>query len=86
LFLKHRKSNFATKKTMTIDELKRDAVSLRDEQREAWITPDRVGSLFLEIINKIADGGSGIKEAPDDGKLYGRQNKEWVEIGIDTFP
>jgi hypothetical protein len=86
LFLKHRKSNFATKKTMTIDELKRDAVSLGDEQREAWITPVRVGSLFLKIVNKIADGGSGIKKAPGDGKLYGRPNGERVETGIDTFP
>jgi hypothetical protein len=70
---------------MTFDGLKRDAVSLGDEQREAWIAPDRAGSLFLEIVNKIADGG-GIGEAPNDGKLYGRQNGERVETGIDTFP
>jgi hypothetical protein len=30
--------------------------------------------------------GGGIGEAPDDGKLYGRQNGKWVETGIDTFP
>jgi hypothetical protein len=57
-----------------------------DEVRVNMNSAAWVGSLFLEIVNKIADSGSGIKEVPNDGKLYGRQNGERVETGIDTFP
>jgi hypothetical protein len=72
--------------SLNSDILKESAIEIRDEVRVNINSAARIGSLFLEIINKIADGGSGIKEAPDDGKLYGRQNGERVETGIDTFP
>jgi hypothetical protein len=68
------------------DTLKKRAIEIRDEVRANMNSVARVGSLFLEIVNKIADSGSGIGEVPDDGKLYGCQNGERVETGIDTFP
>ncbi len=35
------------------------------------------------IEDAITDGGSFV-DAPDDGKLYGRQSEDWVEIDIDV--
>ena len=77
---------------MNFDGLKRDTITVRDEWRERWNTANRIGTLFLNIVNALetvyehftgktdALSTAKLADAPDDGKLYGRRNGQWVEI------
>jgi hypothetical protein len=66
-----------------------------DAQLAAYYTVNsypQEGNFTLALYDELKEGGGsggGITEAPDDGKLYGRQSKEWHEVpapGISDAP
>jgi hypothetical protein len=73
----------------TIQYLKEIAAKIRDACEESENTAVRIGREFLDIIDTFdniinAGGGGGIEEAPVDGKIYGRRNGAWIEIGTEA--
>ncbi len=54
---------------------------------EGWLLYDKTKDAYVQydgaawkVLATGGGGGGGIPEAPDDGKLYGRQSKAWAEI------
>jgi hypothetical protein len=63
---------------MTEQELIQEAENIRDEYRKKHNTAFRIGSFLLNLINFFR-GVNYVSEAPVDGKIYGRENGQWVE-------
>ena len=53
-----------------------------DEESEARIEKDTLLDLRIDAIEDSITEDGGFVDAPDDGRLYGRQSEDWAEVVI----
>lgn len=73
---------------MGINDLLNRAKQIKEETRDGANTAERVGGVLVDIVDVIDNINlktEGIEEAPADGNVYARKNRQWESLPIEDL-